>query len=426
VGDEKICGKSRWKIMQLTQKIRIFPTEEQKEVLWNLSEKCRLIYNFALAERINAWENGIKGIGYTKQQNDLPEIKEKYPEYRWVYSRVLQMILKTLAADYKSFFALRKNGHIDAEPPGFKGWKYFTTMVYNQSGFEIDNDHVVLSHFYNDVPLKFKIPEKYQFEHIYQIGIFMDNEEYYLSVVYEKPEKKYRDNGKYQAVDLGITDIVTAVNMDGKFYEKKNPRPDKYWEPIIAEIQSRRDHCRKRSRKWKYYHKILRKYRRKLSNQIRDFLHKQSRRMIDNTKANTIIVGDLDVKDMARKKEGDTKRDKGLHRSTHNTGYLSRFVGFLTYKAELAGKRVIEIDEKRTTKECCVCKKIHEMEIWDRIMICDCGNRISRDKNSAVNIMARFLSQNAKWTGYRRFVDNLRQTGLDLEFRYSQEAPSNL
>jgi putative transposase len=34
--------------MKLTQKIRIFPTPEQEIVLWKLSEKCRLIYNFAL------------------------------------------------------------------------------------------------------------------------------------------------------------------------------------------------------------------------------------------------------------------------------------------------------------------------------------------------------------------------------------------
>ncbi|MCK5588383.1 MAG: helix-turn-helix domain-containing protein, partial [Candidatus Lokiarchaeota archaeon] len=58
--------------MKLTQKIRIFPTPEQEEVLWKLSEKCRLIYNFALAERMEAYRNGTQGVNYRKQQNDLP------------------------------------------------------------------------------------------------------------------------------------------------------------------------------------------------------------------------------------------------------------------------------------------------------------------------------------------------------------------
>jgi putative transposase len=45
---------------------------------------------------------------------------------RIVNAKVLQMILKTLHGNYQSFFALRKNGDPDAQPPGFKGWRYFT------------------------------------------------------------------------------------------------------------------------------------------------------------------------------------------------------------------------------------------------------------------------------------------------------------
>ena len=76
--------------MQLTQQIRIKPTTAQEVVLNTLSEKCRLIYNFALKERKEAFKNKLKGINYIKQQNDLPEIKKKFPEYNYVYSKVLQ------------------------------------------------------------------------------------------------------------------------------------------------------------------------------------------------------------------------------------------------------------------------------------------------------------------------------------------------
>ncbi|MFP4654851.1 MAG: helix-turn-helix domain-containing protein [Methanohalobium sp.] len=40
--------------------IRITPTSDQEELLWALSEKCRLMYNFALAERRNAYWNNNK------------------------------------------------------------------------------------------------------------------------------------------------------------------------------------------------------------------------------------------------------------------------------------------------------------------------------------------------------------------------------
>ncbi|MBY9006230.1 MAG: helix-turn-helix domain-containing protein, partial [Candidatus Lokiarchaeota archaeon] len=38
--------------MKLTQKIGINPSKEQEYLMWILSEKCCLLYNFALAERI--------------------------------------------------------------------------------------------------------------------------------------------------------------------------------------------------------------------------------------------------------------------------------------------------------------------------------------------------------------------------------------
>lgn len=94
--------------MQLIQQIKIRTSPAQEIVLQALSEKSRLIYNFALKERKEAFDKNAKGINYIKQQNDLPQLKNKFPEYNWVYSKVLQYALRTLDADFKSFFALNK------------------------------------------------------------------------------------------------------------------------------------------------------------------------------------------------------------------------------------------------------------------------------------------------------------------------------
>jgi putative transposase len=101
-----------------------------------------------------------------------------------------------------------------------------------------------------------------------------------------------------------------------------------------------------------------------------------------------------------------------LNRSTQNQGYISRFVRFLTYKAEKIGKRVIEISEKNTTKRCYACGKLHDMPISKRIMKCDCGNIIDRDRNSAVNIMIDFLLKYNLMDGLRRFMNSLNREGL--------------
>jgi putative transposase len=53
------------------------------------------------------------------------------------------------------------------------------------------------------------------------------------------------------------------------------------------------------------------------ANQVKDFQHKLSKTMVANTRANTIIVGDLSVQQMAQpkikdvKKENKTKQKKG-------------------------------------------------------------------------------------------------------------------
>jgi hypothetical protein len=51
-------------------------------------------------------------------------------------------------------------------------------------------------------------------------------------------------------------------------------------------------------------------------------------------------------------------------------------------------------------------------------MICDCGNNIDLDQNSFINIMLRFLSQNALWAGCQQLLiifDNAKFP-VDLKF----------
>jgi putative transposase len=108
-----------------------------------------------------------------------------------------------------------------------------------------------------------------------------------------------------------------------------------------------------------------------------------------------------------------------MSKSLQNTASISRLVGFLTYKTKLLGKRTIEINEKDTSKTCCLCGAKKDMPLEQRQYICDCGNNI--DKNSAINIMLRYLSKNGLWKSYWQFVSNLRHTGLTI-VSHSQEA----
>ncbi len=341
--------------MYLTQKVRIFPTPPQTDLLWVLSEKCRLIYNFALNERIDNWKaNKDKPkaektyITYQNQQNQLPSLKEQYPEYKWVYSKVLQGILKKLDSNYKSFFGLWRNGDKQARSPKFRGKKHFTTLPYNQSGFKIKSNQITLSHKHpSKIPLAFKLGYTIPIDSkVKQVNLFLDlKKRWFVSITYQIQEKEYVDNGKYQAIDLGISNIISAVNLDSKFIQFRNRRADLFWKNKLREVQSKRDHCKKYSKKWKRYNNKLYSMKSKLVYQMKDFQHKISKQIVENTKANTIIVGDLNVKQMAKKKSTtksprQNKANKTLNHSMQNTGSMGRFVQFLTYKAQKIGKKI--------------------------------------------------------------------------------------
>jgi putative transposase len=169
-------------------------------------------------------------------------------------------------------------------------------------------------------------------------------------------------------------------------------------EKKIEQVQSYRDHCKKSSHRWFLYNKKLGRMKQKCAFQMRDYQHRISNKIINNTRANTLIIGDLNLKHMVKKQKGSgnrlkAKARKTLHYSIQSTGSLGRFAQFLTYKAEIVGKRVIRIDESYTSQQCCICGKRAKRALSERVIKCDCGNQIDRDLNSAVNIMQKFLTQ---------------------------------
>ncbi|MFX1501856.1 MAG: zinc ribbon domain-containing protein [Promethearchaeota archaeon] len=70
---------------------------------------------------------------------------------------------------------------------------------------------------------------------------------------------------------------------------------------------------------------------------------------------------------------------------------MFKFVEFLTYKAEKIGKRIIRIDESKTTKACCKDRKLKKRVLFERNITCDCGTQVDRHLNAVFNIMTHFF-----------------------------------
>ena len=93
-----------------------------------------------------------------------------------------------------------------------------------------------------------------------------------------------------------------------------------------------------------------------------------------------IAVEDLAVSGLARTR---------LAKSVHDAGW-SRFVGMLAYKAQRAGRTLVQVDRWfPSTRACSACRAIGEAKpLHVREWTCPCGAVHDRDVNAARNILA--------------------------------------
>ena len=116
----------------------------------------------------------------------------------------------------------------------------------------------------------------------------------------------------------------------------------------------------------------------KIANQRKDFLHKESRKLVN--KFDAIIIEDLDMQEMSK--------HLNLGKSVYDNGW-GMFTVFLKYKADLEGKQVIKISKwYPSSKTCSTCGNIkQDLQLNDRIYSCNnCGIIIDRDYNASLNI----------------------------------------
>ena len=86
-------------------------------------------------------------------------------------------------------------------------------------------------------------------------------------------------------------------------------------------------------------------------------------------------------------------KNNKLSKSINDAGW-SQFKGILTFKAEEAGRLVIEVDPKFSSQDCSECGNRVKKELWQRTHDCkQCGLKLDRDHNSAIVLKKRGLGQ---------------------------------
>jgi putative transposase len=177
-------------------------------------------------------------------------------------------------------------------------------------------------------------------------------------------------------VDLGVSTLVTA--FDGTVFEEvEAPKHLRKAQKRLRRAQRALSWRTKGSARRRVQARRVAAIHRRVRERRKDLLHQISHRL--TAKAGVIKVEALNVRGMAR--------NRHLALSVADAG-MARLVTFLAHKADWRGRRVVEIDPWLPGSQTCSgCGKLHrEMrKLSVRVLSCDCGTRLGRDRNAAVN-----------------------------------------
>ena len=347
-------------------KYRIYLTTEQKVLASKTFGSARWFYNYALNLTSQAYKEAGKGLSRNDIIKLLPGLKK---EHEWLSeppSQVLQQVALDLSSAFLNFFTGR------ARYPRFKS-KHRRQSIRFPQQCKLGEDYLKLPKF-NKVHCRIsRKPEGT----LKSVTVSMTaTGQYYASCLFDdgKDTPLPSSEGKAIGIDVGITHF--AVTSDGT--KHGNPNYYRKYEKKLAKKQKELNRKQKSSSNRNKARVKVAKVHEKITRCREDFLHKLSRKLVDENQV--ICVENLAVKNMVR--------NRNLAKSILDAGW-GMFCTMLKYKAEWEGKPYVEIDRFfPSSKTCHVClNQVGSLPLEIREWTCErCQTKHDRDINASINI----------------------------------------
>ena len=348
--------------MLLSQKTTIHWNTDQANIVGHMCYAAFKLWNVCNYERRNYRELGLVQFPdwYYQKSHHKADIW-----YRSLPSQTAQEICKQLDKSWKSYFALVKSkGIVNPHPPRFKQEKMAITYMQNGIVHAPGDSRVRLS-----LPKKLKeymqavygIRDNYLYlenvifrntDSIKQIKVYPPDShgESRLIVIYQVEDKEILwDNGHYLSIDLGLHNLVTAYDSEGRSFivGRKYLNIAHRYDKEIARVQSQWGRCQaSRGVKFPKISNHLRRLYQKKQNSIRDYLHKVTRYLVDycvSREIHTVVIGD--ITNIRKENDLGSKVNQQLHGLPYRKLY-----GLLEYKLAQKGIRLVRQEESYSSQ----------------------------------------------------------------------------
>ena len=360
-------------------KLRIYPTDSQRELIEKTFGCTRYIYNNFLAERKNKYEESKTKVHVYEQLHELTDLKREKEWLREIDSCALQACVYNLDDAFQKFF--RGNGYPRFRAKGVHdSFKTNNTLnAYKDKKYEsirIDfNKRIITLPKLKEVKFRGYRTTNEIVGRIKSATISKDANKYFVSILVEVPFIKYSINPtSIVGLDLGIKDFIVTSNGE------KLKNEVKINEKRLKGLQKWLSRCKPGSKnRYKVKLKIQRLYL-KIRNARKHMIYKLANNIL---KENDIVsIETLDVKNMYQ-----------VHKIAKHLKNIpiSEFIRVLKYKSNWLGKKVIEINKYYPSSQCCNRCDYKNEEVKDlsvRKWTCPrCGLIHDRDINASINIM---------------------------------------
>ena len=353
---------------RIAYKYRIYPNTEQKIFFAKCFGCVRFFYNKSLDDMNEIY----KSTG--KFKNITPaSYKEDYSFLKEVDSLALSNTQLNRNTAFKAFFSHRSGF------PRFKSKRnnqsYTTNMINGNIKFSNNERYISIP----KCP-RIRIKKHRDFKGTIKsitVSMTTDNK-YYMSLLVEEETKPMEPTDGMIGLDLGIKDLI--VDSNGHKY-KNYKYLTKSQNKLVKEQRKLSKMVKGSSNRNKQRIKVARLHKH-IQNQRNDYLHKLSKKIIDENQI--ICIEDLKVKNMMN--------DSKLARNISDVSW-SRFVSMLIYKADWYGRKVIKVPPTYPSSQLCSkCsyKNSITKDLAIRRWTCPkCGSIHDRDINAAKNILSK-------------------------------------